>query len=170
MNPTVYLPLECSFCGMRQSVAASIGDRRGLTFVKVLCASCNARFTEKVLCSTAPDGSPAVKIMRTIRPRWMERLSRYRPVNSDLLEDRRMSEPPKLGEYLIYLFVSRQDRINMIGDLAEDFCTIQRKFGRSLALAWYYKQIIASIPPSAWKALFKWGTLATIGDWLRRHI
>jgi len=91
-------------------------------------------------------------------------------LNRNTAEHPRISEPPKLGEYLMYLLLSRQDRVNILGDLMEDYGTIESKFGRPAAVFWYYKQVVASIPPCVWKRLFKWGTIAAIGDWFRRHI
>src|SRR4051794_25049588 len=41
---------------------------------------------------------------------------------------------PKIGEYLLYLFLTKKDRENLIGDLAEEFLEVQLKFGRVAAL------------------------------------
>lgn len=96
------------------------------------------------------------------------RLRSKQQVGGDAREAR--SGPPKFGEYLIFMFLSKQDRINLIGDLEEEYRESQERFGRRPAIFWYYKQVFASIGPVLWKQLVKWGVLAWIGEWIRRHI
>jgi hypothetical protein len=123
------------------------------------------------VCSTESDGTPRISVLRTIRPAWVERFSNRAAVKyGKSKHDRsRVGEPPKVAEFLIYLLLSRQDRVNILGDLMEDYGTIESKFSRSAAILWYYKQVFASIPKCVWKSLFRWGTIAAVGDWIRRH-
>jgi hypothetical protein len=55
--------------------------------------------------------------------------------------------PPKVGEYLLYLFLSKSERVHMIGDLAEEYKDVYERFGRRSALTWYYKQVYDSLRP-----------------------
>lgn len=80
------------------------------------------------------------------------------------------SKPPKFGEYLLYFFLSKPNRINLLGDLEEEFGEVYKKFGRWPAKLFYYKNVACSFAPLIWRRLAKWGTIAWIGDWLRRHI
>jgi hypothetical protein len=82
----------------------------------------------------------------------------------------RVETPPKFGEYLLYFFLSKQDRINLLGDLEEDFREVHKKFSRWPAKILYYKQVICSIGPVIWKRLAKWGAIAAVEEWVRRHI
>jgi hypothetical protein len=53
--------------------------------------------------------------------------------------------------------------------LMEDYGTIESRFGRSAAVFWYYKFWRRSQNVCG-GVFFKWGTIAAIGDWFRRHI
>lgn len=76
---------------------------------------------------------------------------------------------PKFGEYLLYLFLSKSDREYLIGDLAEEYLEVRSKFGRRAANIWYYKQVITSLWPLSKKAV-RWGLIAWVGEWVRRHM
>jgi hypothetical protein len=53
--------------------------------------------------------------------------------------------PPKCATYLLYLFLSKHDRENIPGDLAEEYETIiLPEFGVRKAKLWYWKQVICS--------------------------
>ena len=82
----------------------------------------------------------------------------------------KIAESPKFAEYLIYFILSKQDRVNLIGDLEEEYGEVLKKFGRKAASVWYYKQVFTSIRPVVWNRLVRWGAIAWIGDWIRRHI
>lgn len=78
-------------------------------------------------------------------------------------------EPPKRAEQLLLLLLTKEDRENLIGDLAEEFVDIQAKHGTTFARVWYWKQVTSS----AWPLLTKvcrWGLWAAIGEWVRRLI
>jgi hypothetical protein len=56
--------------------------------------------------------------------------------------------PPKLAAYLLYLFLSKHDRENIPGDLAEEYETIiLPEFGLRRATLWFWKQVFCSIWP-----------------------
>lgn len=76
---------------------------------------------------------------------------------------------PKVGQYLLYLFLSKKDREYLIGDLDEEYLEVRAKFGRRWADIWYYKQVATSTWPMMRKAV-RWGVLASIGAWIRRSL
>ena len=76
--------------------------------------------------------------------------------------------PPQLGECILLLILSKDERINIPGDLAEEFAEIAAGHGEKFAKVWYYKQVIASAYPLIRNAV-RWGMLASIGEWIRRH-
>jgi hypothetical protein len=76
---------------------------------------------------------------------------------------------PKLGQYLLYLLLSKKDREYLIGDLDEEYLEVLAKFGRRWADIWYYKQVVASAWPLIRKAAGL-GLLASLGAWIRRFI
>jgi hypothetical protein len=80
-----------------------------------------------------------------------------------------INSPPKLGEYLLYFFLQKTDRVYILGDLEEDYKEVLAKFGPTPARIWYYKQVFSSIGPLIWKRLLKWGAIAWIGELFRRH-
>ena len=80
------------------------------------------------------------------------------------------SRPPQFGEYILYLFLLKKDRDNVLGDLQEEYSEVLLKFGRTKAKIWYYKQVYTSIWPLLRRALLKWTALIGIGEWIRRLI
>jgi hypothetical protein len=79
------------------------------------------------------------------------------------------TESPRLGERLLLLILSKEDRVNIPGDLEEEFAEIATKHGARYAKLWYYKQVAGSAWPMIRKAV-GWGLLASIGEWIRRII
>jgi hypothetical protein len=77
--------------------------------------------------------------------------------------------PPPLGEFALYMLLSKEDREYLIGDLEEEFIEVQAKFGSKKASVWYYKQVMTSIWPLMRKGI-RVGLLAWIGEWIRRRI
>jgi hypothetical protein len=56
------------------------------------------------------------------------------------------TDVPRTAEYLLYLFLAKDDREAMPGDLEQEFrVTILPKFGRWRAVVWYWKQALWSI-------------------------
>ncbi|MGB8510439.1 MAG: hypothetical protein WCD76_18845 [Pyrinomonadaceae bacterium] len=77
--------------------------------------------------------------------------------------------PPQLGERLLLLILKKEERVNIPGDLAEEFTEIAARHGERFAKLWYYKQVAASSWPMIRKAV-RWGLLASVGEWIRRII
>jgi hypothetical protein len=75
--------------------------------------------------------------------------------------------PPQFGERILLLILSKEERANIPGDLAEEYVEIATKHTEGYANIWYYKQVAASAWPLIRKAI-KWGLLASIGTWFRR--
>ena len=78
--------------------------------------------------------------------------------------------PPFNGEYLLYLFLKREEREEVIGDLIESYGRVVRRFGLRRANIWFYKQVAGSLFPLARRALLRIGTLVWLGRFLRRLI
>jgi len=69
--------------------------------------------------------------------------------------------PPKTGEKILYLFLSKDARKHIPGDLEEEFTAIiLPKFGARYARIWYWKQVFSSIVPIIQGRLMKWGAIA----------
>lgn len=78
-------------------------------------------------------------------------------------------EPPKHGERVLLMLLSKDERENMIGDLAEEFAKIADKHGARFAKVWYWRQVVESTWPLLKRAL-RWGLLAYAWDLIRRLI
>jgi len=76
---------------------------------------------------------------------------------------------PSLGEFALYMLLSKTDRDYVIGDLAEEFVQVCAKFGRHKAQIWYYKQVLSSVWPLFSKAM-RLGFVAWAEEWIRRRI
>lgn len=77
--------------------------------------------------------------------------------------------PPELGEFALYLILSKEDREYLIGDLREEFIEVRARFGSKKASVWYYKQVLTSAWPLIRKAI-RLGVIAWIGEWIRRRV
>jgi hypothetical protein len=102
-----------------------------------------------------PDEMPAVT-----ETWWLE---------SSPFADAATPEPPKKGERILLMLLSKEDRENMIGDLAEEFASITARHGMRFARVWYWRQVAGSAWPLLRKAL-RWGLLASAWDIVRRFI
>jgi hypothetical protein len=76
-------------------------------------------------------------------------------------------QPPPYGERFLYLVLSKEERENLIGDLAEEFAALQARHGRKFAKVWYWKQVCGSLLPLIRRAV-RWGLLASAVEWFRR--
>jgi hypothetical protein len=81
---------------------------------------------------------------------------------------RNSSIPPQFGERILLLILTKEERVNIPGDLEEEYRGIAAKHGVRFAKLWYYKQVAASAWPLIRKAI-RWGILAWVGEWIRRH-
>ena len=78
--------------------------------------------------------------------------------------------PPQFGEYLLYFFLSKKERDNILGDLQEEYSEVFLKFRKTKARIWFYKQVFTSIWPLLRRAVLKWAALGGIGEWIRRIV
>lgn len=74
-------------------------------------------------------------------------------------------KPPRLSEFLLYLFLSKSERVNLIGDTEEEFSEVFEKFGRRKANFWFRKQVFDSLWPLIWRSLKK----ASLIVWLWKY-
>lgn len=89
--------------------------------------------------------------------------------SSSIKSRRSSSIPPQLGERMLLLILKKDERVNIPGDLAEEYGEIAVKHGARFAKVWYYKQVAASAWPMIRKGV-RWGVLASVGEWIRRII
>lgn len=90
-------------------------------------------------------------------------------VDRNLSAVAKASSPPVFGERILLLILTKEERVNIPGDLEEEFRGIAAKHSARYAKLWYYKQVAASAWPIMRKAV-GWGLLTSIGAWLRRII
>lgn len=62
-----------------------------------------------------------------------------------LPDSTRSAKLPKFGEYLLYLFLSKSERVVVLGDLEEDHQAVKLKFGQAAADILFYKQVFTSL-------------------------
>jgi hypothetical protein len=80
------------------------------------------------------------------------------------------SRPPFNAEYLLFLFVRREERDVVIGDLLECHHRMIHRFGKRRADFWFYKQVAGSLWPLFRRAVVRFGTVVWLGRILRRLI
>ena len=76
----------------------------------------------------------------------------------------RDASAPLLGEYLLCLFLPKELRKNLSGDLAAEYIEICNKFGKRRADFWFYTQVLISLQP----ILAKWGLFGWLAEIMRR--
>jgi hypothetical protein len=60
----------------------------------------------------------------------------------------RAPAPPRNAEFLLYCFLSKEDRAGLIGDLMQEYqMDVLPKFGPRRANVWYWSQVMRSIAP-----------------------
>lgn len=92
------------------------------------------------------------------------------PVTGAVLDSSSSPVPPRFGERILLLILrTREERVNIPGDLEEEFKQIAAKHGARYAKLWYYKQVAASAWPMVRKAV-GWGLLASVAKWVRGRI
>jgi hypothetical protein len=80
------------------------------------------------------------------------------------------TRPPFNAEYLLYLFLRRKDRDEVIGDLRESYGHVVGRFGKRKADIWFYKQVAGSLWPLLRRVIVKIGALVWLGRMLRKLI
>jgi|GEM_PF-3562269 len=78
--------------------------------------------------------------------------------------------PPFNAEYVLYLFLRREERDEVVGDLIESYGHITQRFGKRRADVWFYKQVAGSMLPLFRRSLLRLGAFVWIGRILRRLI
>jgi hypothetical protein len=73
------------------------------------------------------------------------------------------------GERMLLLVLTKEDRVNIPGDLEEEYRGIAAKHGARYAKLWYYKQVAESAWPMVRKAVGL-GVLAWVEEWIRRRV
>jgi transcriptional regulator with XRE-family HTH domain len=63
--------------------------------------------------------------------------------------------PPRLSEFLLYLFLTKSERVNLLGDTDEEYREVFEKFGRRAANAWFRKQVFDSLRPLIRRSISK---------------
>jgi hypothetical protein len=86
------------------------------------------------------------------------------------VKNSRPLKPPFNAEYLLYLFLRKEERDVVIGDLIEDYFRVLERFNKRYADIWFYKQVIGSLFPLLRRAVLKIGALVWLGRILRRLI
>jgi hypothetical protein len=76
-------------------------------------------------------------------------------------------QPPSFGERILLLILTKEERVNIPGDLEEEFKQITAKHGERYAKLWYYKQVAASAWPLIRKVV-KLGLITWVEEWIRR--
>lgn len=79
-------------------------------------------------------------------------------------------DPPFNAEYLLILFLGKEERDVVIGDLIECYSRVVGQFGKRRADIWFYKQVAGSLWPLLRRAIVKLGVLVSLGKVLRRLI
>jgi|ERR1041385_1263890 hypothetical protein len=67
---------------------------------------------------------------------------------------------PRFGEILLYLFLNRAERINLIGDLSEDYHEQIKKHGKRTATWVFHGQVIRSLTPRLGRVLVLLGIIS----------
>ncbi|HWN08349.1 MAG TPA: hypothetical protein VNO50_03605 [Pyrinomonadaceae bacterium] len=96
------------------------------------------------------------------RAQW---IARFRFAKRDV-----PSRPPLNAEYILYLFLGKEERDEVIGDLIESYGHVLRRFSKRHADIWFYKQVVGSVLPLFRRTLLKVGALVWLGRVLRRLI
>ncbi len=76
---------------------------------------------------------------------------------------------PPLAKALLYIFLSEQDRENILGDLQEEYILKRETLPIRKAIIWAYAQAIMSTWPLIWRAI-KLRLFAFFGKWVRHNI
>lgn len=75
---------------------------------------------------------------------------------------------PRLAEYILYLFLTKAERIYLIGDLNEEYYEVAHKFGPNRAKLWFYKQVLSSLTPLASRSLRRLKVIVSLAELFRR--
>ncbi len=82
--------------------------------------------------------------------------------------NKRKSKPPLIAESLLRFFMKDEDRIHRPGDFEEVYQNLSEKSGRLKASAWYWRQVIYSLPNLIFCSLY-W-SLAMIKSYIKSAV
>jgi hypothetical protein len=105
-------------------------------------------------------------ILGDARPLTIQRKAGRRTSRAAL----RREQPPQFAEYLLYVFLRKEDRETAIGDLYEGYAGVLNKFGARKATWWAYCEVLKSLWPLLVRIAQKlatWGLLGLIGQIIR---
>jgi len=78
--------------------------------------------------------------------------------------------PPFYAEYLLHLFLRREERVEAIGDVIESYGDVFKRFDKRHADIWFFKQVAGSLFPLIRRAILKITALAWLGRIVRQLI
>jgi hypothetical protein len=76
--------------------------------------------------------------------------------------------PPQFAEYILYLLLTKAERVYLIGDLTEEFNQVLEKFGAKRAKLWYHKQVLTSVSPLLYRWLTRLKSVVAVLELLER--
>jgi hypothetical protein len=84
-----------------------------------------------------------------------------------------LKKPSTSATFLLYLFLPKDDRETLLGDLDEEFATvILPKFGPFRAWLWYWVQTLSAVAYR--NALCRWllvgGGILKVGEWVTQRL
>jgi hypothetical protein len=85
-------------------------------------------------------------------------------------EEYKQAVPPLNAEFLLYLFLDKNEREIVVGDFIESYSHVLSRFSKRRADLWFYKQVAGSLFPLLRRALLKVGAFVWLGRILRRLI
>ncbi len=77
---------------------------------------------------------------------------------------------PAVGERLLLLLLTGEEREVVVGDFREEYEQINRKHGKRFADIWFYKQVVQSIQPLLLRNVIKWVGLLGLAELLHKLI
>lgn len=102
-------------------------------------------------------GNTFVDVLKSDEPLILpETLELLNATSSDgMKEAEDVSAPPRFAEYLLYLFIPKLQRQNLLGDLQEEYLEVSERFGKKRATFWFYKQVGTSLWPLFRRSIIK---------------
>jgi hypothetical protein len=81
-----------------------------------------------------------------------------------------LPEPPLKAEFILHIFVRREERDAIIGDLIERYGRMYKRFGERRTKIWFYSEIARSVWPFTKHVIGRISGLIVLGEWIRRYI
>lgn len=78
--------------------------------------------------------------------------------------------PPINAEFILHIFLKRDELDAVVGDLLEKYKKIWERFGPRRAKFWFYSEIARSLWPLLKRLVVRAGGLIALGEWIRRHV